>query len=42
MKAGWWILVSTGVLLALLSTEAEAGRTLRDLAAMPCSAMTVG
>ena len=30
MKAGWWILVSTGVLLALLSTEAEAGRTLRD------------
>jgi hypothetical protein len=30
MKAGWWILVSIGVLLALLSTEAEAGRTLRD------------
>jgi hypothetical protein len=30
MKASWWVLVSTVVLLALLSTEAEAGRTLRD------------
>jgi len=30
MKAGWWVLVSTVVLLALLGTEAEAGRTLRE------------
>jgi len=27
MKAGWWVLVSTVVLLALLGTEAEAGGT---------------
>ena len=30
MKAGWLVLASTAVLLALLGTEAEAGRTLRD------------
>jgi len=30
MKAGWWVLLSTVVLLALLGTEAEAGRTLRE------------
>ena len=30
MKAGWWVLVSTVVLPALLGTEAEAGRTLRE------------
>ncbi len=30
MKSGWLVLASTGVLLALLGTEAEAGRTLRD------------
>lgn len=30
MKAGWWVLVSTVVLRALLGTEAEAGRTLRE------------
>ena len=28
--SGWWVLVSTVVLPALLGTEAEAGRTLRD------------
>jgi hypothetical protein len=30
MKAGGWVLASTVVLLALLGTEAQAGRTLRD------------
>jgi hypothetical protein len=30
MKAGWWVLVLTVVLAALLATEAEAGRTLRE------------
>ena len=30
MKAGWWILASTVVLLALFGTEAEAGRMLRE------------
>ena len=30
MKSDWLVLASTGVLLALLGTEAEAGRTLRD------------
>ncbi len=30
MKAGLWVSVSTLVLLALLGTEAEAGRTLRE------------
>lgn len=30
MKAGGWVLLSTVVLLALLGTEAEAGRTLRE------------
>jgi len=30
MKAGWRVLVSTVVLLGLLGTEAEAGRTLRE------------
>jgi hypothetical protein len=30
MKAGWWVLVSTVVLLAVPGTEAEAGRTLRE------------
>ncbi len=30
MKSGGLVLASTGVLLALLGTEAEAGRTLRD------------
>jgi hypothetical protein len=30
MKSGWLVLASTAVLLALLGTEAEAGRTLRD------------
>jgi hypothetical protein len=30
MKAGWWVLASTVVLVALLGTEAKAGRTLRE------------
>jgi hypothetical protein len=30
MKAGWWVLCSTLLLLALFGTNAEAGRTLRD------------
>jgi|SRR5580765_3231394 hypothetical protein len=30
MKAGLWVLASTLVLLALLGTEAEAGRTFRE------------
>lgn len=30
MKAGWWIRTSTIVLLALLGTEAHAGRMLRE------------
>ena len=30
MKTGGWVLASTVVLLALLGTEAQAGRTLRD------------
>jgi hypothetical protein len=30
MKAGWWVWTSIVVLLALLGTEAQAGRILRD------------
>ena len=30
ISSGWWVLVSTVVLPALLGTEAEAGRTLRE------------
>jgi hypothetical protein len=30
MKVGWWVLLSTVVLLALLGSEAEAGGTLRE------------
>jgi hypothetical protein len=30
MKARWWVLVSTVLLVALLDTKAEAGRTLRE------------
>ena len=30
MKASWWVLVSTVLLVALLDTKAEAGRTLRE------------
>jgi len=30
MKAGWWVWLSTLVLLALLGTEVEAGRILRE------------
>jgi hypothetical protein len=35
MKAGWWVLASTLVLLALVGTNAEAGRMLRDASGDP-------